>query len=54
MDRLKPELLKTAEPPFIQSSVTVGEFIDRIEPLIGRDNARRLRLLADLHHVMPD
>lgn len=53
MDRLKPELLKS-EPPYIPSNVTAGEFIDRIEPLIGRDNARRLRLLADLHDVMPD
>lgn len=55
MDRVQGELLVKSEE-YIQCNVTVGEFVDRIEPAIGREPARRLRLLVGqyLDWPMPD
>jgi hypothetical protein len=55
MERAKPEQL-TMVPGYIQHNVTIGEFIDRIEPACGADAARRLRALVRdwLHEPMPD
>lgn len=55
MDRTKPELLVRA-PDYIQHNLTIGEFLDKIEPAIGGDAARRLRALLDgwLSWTMPD
>lgn len=44
MDRIQPALLATATP-YVQANVTVGEFIDHIEPHCGADAAQRLRWL---------
>jgi hypothetical protein len=55
MDRAQGELLVKAEE-YIQNNVTVGEFLDRIEPMIPRDASRRLHALLDeyLSDPMPD
>lgn len=55
MDRAQAELLVKAEP-YIQHNISVAEFVDKIEPAIGREAARRLRLLVGqyLDWPMPD
>lgn len=53
MDRMQGSLL--AQPGQLQANITIGEFLDKIEPNIGVDSARRLRLLLEdnLHDPMP-
>ena len=48
MDRAKPQVVA---PDYIPSNVTVGEFLDRIEPHLPRDAQRRLRELIGTKHL---
>lgn len=54
MDRIQSELLVADAP--LQRNLTVGEFLDRIEPYVPADASRRLHALLDewLDAPMPD